>query len=41
MAVCDACDAYGECLAHAIEHEHYGVWAGTSEDDRKATRKAA
>lgn len=40
-AVCDPCPVAGDCLAWALEHHEYGVWAGTSEADRAAMRKAA
>jgi WhiB family redox-sensing transcriptional regulator len=36
-AVCRACPAIAECLAHALRvQEPYGIWGGKSEDERAA-----
>jgi WhiB family transcriptional regulator, redox-sensing transcriptional regulator len=36
---CRACEVRAECLEYALEHdEHYGVWGGLSEAERKRLR---
>lgn len=36
-AICRACPAITECLAHALRvQEPYGIWGGQSEDERAA-----
>lgn len=36
-AVCRVCPAIAECLTHALKvQEPYGIWGGTSEDERAA-----
>lgn len=37
-AVCRSCPLIAECLAHALANREFGVWGGTSDDDRKAIR---
>lgn len=32
--VCRRCPEIRPCLAWALEHSEYGVWAGTTEDQR-------
>ncbi len=40
-AVCDRCAVRQECLRFALEDAHsHGVWGGTTEDERKAIRRA-
>jgi len=40
-AICGGCPVRTECLAHAIRHgEHWGVWGGVSERDRRQPRAA-
>lgn len=35
-AVCRRCPVINECLEHALTNgEHYGVWGGTSETERR------
>ena len=34
-AACAACPVAAECLDYAIETRQWGVWAGTTDDDRK------
>jgi len=29
-----------ECAEHALQHEHYGVWGGMSERERRRVRAA-
>jgi WhiB family transcriptional regulator, redox-sensing transcriptional regulator len=36
LAICETCPVRVECLEHAIaSREHYGVWGGMREQDRK------
>ncbi|MGN6324512.1 WhiB family transcriptional regulator [Pseudolysinimonas sp.] len=38
--ICVACDVKERCLAWALETgEEYGVWGGTSENERRRMRK--
>jgi len=40
-AVCSGCEVRAECLDYALATgQHHGVWGGTSERERKRTRKA-
>ena len=40
-AVCARCQVRGACLRFALETvQEYGVWGGTSEDERRAARRA-
>jgi hypothetical protein len=36
---CNRCPVRAECHDHALRHELYGVWAGTSERARKRLRR--
>lgn len=36
---CHNCPVQKQCLDHALHHEHYGYWGGTSEKQRVALRK--
>lgn len=38
--ICAACPVQDHCLDHALEHYEAGVWAGTTEDQRKELRRA-
>ena len=38
-AACEHCYVQLECLQWALEHEDYGWWAGTSENERRRMRK--
>ena len=38
---CQTCPVASECYVHALRHEAYGYWAGTSERQRKTLRRAA
>lgn len=38
---CDVCPVRVDCHAHALMHEPYGVWAATSEAQRRQLRRAA
>ena len=37
--MCLDCPVNNECLDHALRHEHYGFWAGTSEEQRISIRR--
>ena len=37
-AACERCPVSAECLEHAVAHENYGFWAGTSPRDRRRIR---
>lgn len=37
--ICAACPVAGECLEHAVAFEKYGIWAGTSERERRRIRR--
>jgi WhiB family transcriptional regulator, redox-sensing transcriptional regulator len=40
-AVCRTCDVIEDCLEWALDtHQDAGVWGGTSEDERRALRRA-
>lgn len=38
--VCLACPVRVECLEYAIDHGERGIWGGTTENQRKAIRRA-
>lgn len=39
-AVCRRCPVREDCLEHAlVNHEHHGIWGGTSERERKRIRR--
>ena len=38
-AACAQCPVFDQCYNHAIEHEQYGFWAGTTITDRQRLRK--
>lgn len=40
-AICAACPARKTCLDFAIEtNQEYGIWGGTTEDERRSLRRA-
>jgi WhiB family redox-sensing transcriptional regulator len=40
--VCAACDVRQQCLEYALRRdEHFGIWGGVSERDRRKMRGAA
>lgn len=41
LALCRDCPVHADCLAHALRHEKFGLWAGTSEKRRRRLRRAA
>jgi WhiB family redox-sensing transcriptional regulator len=38
-AVCLGCVVRTECLEHALAHERFGIWGGTSERERRDIRR--
>lgn len=38
-ALCDACPAWKACRDWALHHERFGIWAGTSERQRRILRR--
>jgi len=40
-AICGRCPVTGECLAFALENNCIGVWAGTSDRQRRMLRRRA
>jgi WhiB family redox-sensing transcriptional regulator len=36
--ICADCPVLKECAEHALHHEHYGVWGGMSERERRRVR---
>ena len=40
-SICERCPVIQPCLAYALAHEVVGVWAGTTEPQRAAMRRAA
>jgi len=38
--VCSRCEVKAECLEYALANNEYGIWGGTSEDERRRLRKA-
>lgn len=38
-AICSQCPVADPCYAHAVAHHEYGIWGGTTEADRRSTRK--
>lgn len=39
VEACEGCPVKVACLNHALNHEGYGYWAGTTEKHRKVLRK--
>ena len=39
LAVCEPCPVRRECLAHALAHESFGVWGGTTPKERRELRR--
>lgn len=37
--ICSACPVAKQCLAYALDNEEYGVWAGTTERERRPLRR--
>lgn len=40
-AICERCTVRAECLAWGVANERYGIWGGTSEEERITIRKRA
>lgn len=39
LRICGECSAAPACLAWAVEHREYGVWAGTTDSQRETSRR--
>lgn len=40
LEICSGCDVREQCLDFALEHNEYGIWGGTTQDEREMiTRK--
>ena len=37
--LCNGCVVKEECLKHALQYEEWGVWAGTTQEQRERWRK--
>jgi hypothetical protein len=37
--ICAACPVQAECMAHALKHENWGIWAGTTPKERRQIRR--
>ena len=37
--LCRRCPAREACLQYALEHEEFGIWGGTTDDQREAMRR--
>lgn len=37
--ICFGCPVIDECLTYALEHREYGIWGGTTEEERRALRR--
>lgn len=38
LKACSECDVRKECLDYALKYEHFGIWGGTTEHDRRYSR---
>ena len=39
IRICQTCPVKSECFEYAIKHEDFGVWGGTTEEERRKYRK--
>lgn len=40
QAICSSCAVKAACLAYALDNgEHFGIWGGTSERERRRIRR--
>jgi hypothetical protein len=39
IAVCNTCPHRQECLEHALQYDYYGIWGGTTMNERKRMQK--
>lgn len=40
--ICERCDVQAECLGYALSNnEHFGIWGGKSERERKRIKRKA
>jgi WhiB family transcriptional regulator, redox-sensing transcriptional regulator len=37
--LCNSCPVKKQCLEHALEYEEFGVWAGSTQEQRERYRK--
>jgi WhiB family redox-sensing transcriptional regulator len=37
--ICAACPVLAQCLEHALAHETWGIWAGTTPKERQRMRR--
>jgi WhiB family redox-sensing transcriptional regulator len=35
LRICAQCPVRAQCLAHAVEHNEWGIWGGTTDDERR------
>ena len=40
-AVCARCPVQGQCLQWALDHNETGIWAGTTDNQRRQMRRRA
>ena len=40
-AICASCPVIAQCAAHALAYENFGVWAGTTPNERRKLRRKA
>lgn len=38
---CSSCPVFDDCLSHAITKDEIGIWAGTTERERRSMKKKA
>jgi WhiB family redox-sensing transcriptional regulator len=39
--MCEECPLKERCIEHAVKHEYYGYWGGTSERERRRMRRVS
>lgn len=37
--ICDGCPVKAECLTQAITNDEYGIWGGTTREERRSMRR--
>lgn len=38
-AICQSCEIRTECLQTALDNNEYGIWGGTTDEERKRLRR--